>query len=136
MARAGLSPAECVDAMSVGRNRGFLGLRGKEPESREDVCPRCSLTSPARLKPGRPLTVLPFLSFLSQALPESGQGRLSGPQQHVAVPRPEEPLQKGKACGAGSARERRAGPRPKDTMSGPDRMRRSREGHLSHRLSN
>lgn len=47
------------------------------------------------------------MSCLSyQTFSQSGQGRISGPQQHVAVPRPEESLQKGKVCLTLSAHER------------------------------
>lgn len=43
-------------------------------------------------------TTLRVLSFLYQTLSKSGQGRISGPKQHVAVQRSEESLQKGKVC--------------------------------------
>ena len=49
-------------------------------------------------RPAVPLTILRVLSFLYQTLSEGNQGRISGSEQHVAVPRSEESLQKGKAC--------------------------------------
>lgn len=78
---------ETVDSQSLVIPR----LRGTELESQEDAYPCLFLTSWC------PLTILHVLSFLFQTFSESGQGRISGPKQHVAVPRPEESLQKGKA---------------------------------------
>lgn len=56
-------PQRRVDEMSVGQNHVFLRLRGKEPESLEDVYSRRLLTSPASLKPSCPLTRLAFPVF-------------------------------------------------------------------------
>lgn len=58
--------------------------------------------------------------FSYQTFSKSGQGRISGPQQHVAVSRSEESLQKGKVLFTLSAHERYTGPQPKDTVPGPN----------------
>lgn len=89
----------------------------KEPEKPRGFCSLYSCCFlPSHLKPSCPAHRLCVLSSLYQTLSKGGQGSISGPQQHVAVPRPEESLQKGKAGFTFLARKLRTDPEPKDNI--------------------